>query len=366
MRRPMLTRRAALAALASVFAGCDEPRSAPGQLLPSSAPPQPPTTPPPTASTPSLDPATASSTASDRPPTQPPPSATTPRKGGELRSRVIEVTAIDSAFRRAVIAVPDWGADGEKFPLLVALHGLGESRKGPDLGPWGWVKDYWLDRAARRLRSPPLKNADFQGFVSPKRLAKINASLEERPFRGLVVACPFTPDLLEKRSLDNAGPFAQFVASSLIPKVREEAPALAGREATGIDGVSLGGRLSLLVALEQPGSFGAVGVMQGAFEPNEIEEVAGRTLTRHPLGDGVPTLHAQEQKGAFRLRLLTSEGDYYRTATALLHKALSSRGVAHEHILLPGPHDYVFNRGPGAIEMLLWHDRALRGEAPDL
>jgi hypothetical protein len=34
-----------------------------------------------------------------------------------------------------------------------------------------------------------------------------------------------------------------------------------------------------------------------------------------------------------------------------------------EHLVVPGPHDYPFNRGPGAIEMLLWHDRVLRGEA---
>ena len=27
-----------------------------------------------------------------------------------------------------------------------------------------------------------------------------------------------------------------------------------------------------------------------------------------------------------------------------------------------GPHDYVFNQGPGGVEMLLFHDRALRGE----
>ena len=29
---------------------------------------------------------------------------------------------------------------------------------------------------------------------------------------------------------------------------------------------------------------------------------------------------------------------------------------------VPGPHDYVFNRGPGVLEMLLFHDRALRRE----
>lgn len=348
----MLTRRAALAALASVVAGCrDEPHRDPTPAPGTTAPPPPRMAPSVTAS---LAPGTTATTAPIGPTTSQAETPPAPRTGGEMKSRVLEISSLDRAFRRPVIAVPDWGAEGERFPLLIALHGLGESKKGPDLGPWGWVKDYWLDRAARRLRSPPLTRADFQWLVTPKRLAKINASLAERPFRGLVVACPFTPDLLEKRSLDNAGPFADLLVSDLIPRVREASPALATREATGIDGVSLGGRVSLLAALERTASFGAVGVIQGAFEPGEIEPVAARTLAQ------------QQQHGAFRLRLMTSEGDFYRDATALLHRALSKRGVAHEHLLLPGPHDYVFNRGPGALEMLLWHDRALRGEAPDL
>ena len=33
--------------------------------------------------------------------------------------------------------------------------------------------------------------------------------------------------------------------------------------------------------------------------------------------------------------------------------------VAHDFADIPGPHDYPFNRGPGAIELLLWHDRVL-------
>jgi hypothetical protein len=254
--------------------------------------------------------------------------------------------------QKAVLVVPRWGAEGERFPLLVALSGLGETRKGPEAGAWGWVKDYWLDRAMTRLRSPPLTRADFQNVVTAARLSAINASLAARPFRGLVVACPFTPDLLAKRSLDNAGPFASFVARHLVPRVRAEAPVIGAAEATGIDGVSLGGRLSLLVALEGQGAFAAAGVMQGAFEPDEVDELARRTS-------------AAIQRRSFRLRLLTSSGDFYRGVTQRLHDAFSRLGIRHEHAVVAGPHDYIFNRGPGAIEMLLWHDRALRGEEPD-
>ena len=42
--------------------------------------------------------------------------------------------------------------------------------------------------------------------------------------------------------------------------------------------------------------------------------------------------------------------------------ALNAEHVAHEFVVVAGPHDYAFNRGPGGIEMLLWHDRVLRGE----
>ncbi len=122
--------------------------------------------------------------------------------------------------------------------------------------------------------------------------------------------------------------------------------------ATGIDGVSLGGRLSLLVALAEPGAFGAVGVTQGAFAADEVADVARRA-------------EASLRRGALRLRLLTSDGDFYRDALEELHAALTEAGVVHDHLDLPGPHGYPFNRGPGAIEMLLWHDRVLRGEKPD-
>jgi iron(III)-salmochelin esterase len=117
--------------------------------------------------------------------------------------------------------------------------------------------------------------------------------------------------------------------------------------------VSLGGRLTLLVALAEPEAFRAVGVTQGAFDPDEVAEVAKRTTSalRH---------------GGLRLRLLTTEEDDYRATLEELHAALAEAGTAQDPLDLPGPHAYPFNRGPGGIEMLLWHDRVLRGEAPDL
>ena len=87
------------------------------------------------------------------------------------------------------------------------------------------------------------------------------------------------------------------------------------------------------------------------LEPDEIAELSRRTA------EGV-------QRRGLQLRLITSARDVYRSVILDLHRALVARGAAHEQLDLPGPHALRWNRGPGALEMLLWHDRALRGEPP--
>jgi enterochelin esterase-like enzyme len=335
---PNLTRRALVGSLAALAASCRR------DPLETAATADPTVAPAPTA--------TSAPTAS----AAVPPSAPAPRPGppapAAVAVRTIAFGPAQGGPQQAVIVAPSGGPADARYPLLVALGGLGETRRGMAAGASGWVKDYWLDRAMTRLAAPPLVSADLQDLADPARLAAINASLAARPYRGLVVACPFTPDLLAQRSLDNAGPFARFVSGRLLPRVRAEEPVESAVAATGIDGVSLGGRLSLLVALAEPGVFGAVGVTQGAFEPDEVAEVAQRAATLL-------------RRGGLRLRLLTTDKDFYRDAIGAIHDALSAAGAAHDNLDLPGPHAYVFNRGPGGIEMLLWHDRVLRGEAPD-
>jgi enterochelin esterase-like enzyme len=246
------------------------------------------------------------------------------------------------------VATPAWDA-GAGFPLLIALHGLGEAQKGREPGSWGWIRDYKLDQAMIALRQGALTSAHFQGFVDDKRLARINRSLKKRPFRGVVVACPYTPDLITEKSLDNAQPFAALLRDRMLPRIRKDTGVLSNAASTGLDGVSLGARLALLVGLALKDAFGAIGSMQTAIEGEEVKELSRRvTATWH---DGGP-----------KLRLLTSDKDVYREAVLALHLALKAAEVQHEYLMVPGPHAYAFNRGPGSLEMLLWHDRVLRGE----
>ena len=247
---------------------------------------------------------------------------------------------------RAVVIVPSWTKPGERLPVLIALHGRGEATKGPVEGVLGWPRDYLLLRAIDRLCAPPLTSADYEGFFDEGRLAETNASLASNPFKGLVVVCPYLPDV-DLRKPAPIKDYARYLLDTVLPRVRAELPVLSSPAATGIDGVSLGGAVSLRAGLGNPGAFGAVGTLQAALAEDQVGELT--VLARS----------ARERNPALKLRLLTSKDDYFRGAIAHTSSAWKSAGVEHEYVEVPGPHDYPFNRGPGAIEMLLWHDRML-------
>jgi hypothetical protein len=252
---------------------------------------------------------------------------------------------------RAVVLVPKIRVAGERFPLLIALHGLGETHLGPQRGAWGWVRDYELPRADRALRNGTLTAQDFESLVEPSRLQQLNASLRAQRYGGLVVILPFTIDV--RANLD--GPahrrFDRWIAHELVVRARRTLPVIANREATGIDGVSLGGLHALWTGLSHPEVFGVVAALQPAVRGRQ-----SLLIQRYAHGSGRP---------AQRIRIVTSTLDALRDDVIALDRAMTQANIAHEFKLLVGPHDYVFNRGPGAIEMLLFHDRALRGqEAP--
>jgi enterochelin esterase-like enzyme len=128
-------------------------------------------------------------------------------------------------------------------------------------------------------------------------------------------------------------------------------PALPGAESTGIDGVSLGGVTALRIGLTFPDVFGAVGGIQPALGEGQNAEWTALAVA------------ARAARPALKLRLLTSHDDYFHDTVTSLSSAWHAAGVTHDFADVPGPHDYVFNRGPGSIELLLWHDRALARDA---
>ncbi|HEV3192456.1 MAG TPA: alpha/beta hydrolase-fold protein, partial [Polyangiaceae bacterium] len=211
----------------------------------------------------------------------------------------------------------------------------------------GWPRDYALVRAFDRLRSPPLTEADYEGLTDPPRMAETNSSLARHPLDGLVVVCPWLPDVRPAATGDIEA-LSRFVLDVLLPRVRRETPALSSPEATGIDGVSLGGALAMRIGLTSPQAFGAVGGIQPALSDGQEADWTALAQSARALRAGLG------------LRLLTSHQDYFRGAIVAVSRAWQRAGIAHDFADVVGPHDYVFNRGPGSIELLLWHDRALR------
>lgn len=247
-----------------------------------------------------------------------------------------------------VVVLPE-RAKERRFPMLLALHGRGEAMKGPARGARGWVDDYALTRAMRRLAAPPLTSSDFEGIVNPARLAVINAALAKQPYEGLVVLCPYTPDLLAgDKPFESVQPYARFIVEEVIAKARRELPVIGNAETTGIDGVSLGGRVGFLTGLFQAEHFRSVAGLQAAFDSEDA-------VTLGRLGDD-----AYRRNRSIRFRLLTSDRDYFIDANQAIFSEFRSRRLPVDFRLVPGPHDYVFNRGPGSIEMLFFHDRVLR------
>jgi hypothetical protein len=246
--------------------------------------------------------------------------------------------------RRVAILQPS-NPTARRLPVVIALHGRGETKKPPRDGALGWPRDYALLRAMGRVTRPPLTPTDYEGFVRPEALAATNQSLGSRPFRGLVLVCPRVPDIpLADEAAVRA--FGDWIAHDLIPKVRADLPVIDSRESTGIDGVSLGGALAMRVGFRFPEVFGAIGTLQPAVVKSD-----GPTIEAG--------LRAARARAEVAFRLTTSTEDFFRPAVSAVHQHLRSVAIDHDYSELLGPHDYPFNRGPGAMELLLWQDRRL-------
>jgi len=248
--------------------------------------------------------------------------------------------------RRFVLLVPKHLAKGEKVPLLVLLHGLGETID-ERMGAYAWLERYGLGTAYQRLRRPPVKRTSKRADWTDARVAEVNAELTAKPFRGMAIACPFTPNV-QKMNRDSAlDGYARWLCDVVIPRARKEAPVLDGAANTSLDGCSLGGYIGLEVFLRRPEVFGAWGGVQSAIMPYRAESYASR----------LAAIATKSSPRPLRLHIETSAADPFREGNELLSSLLLKKGVPNDLLVLPGPHDQPWLRESGSLEMLLWHAR---------
>lgn len=265
---------------------------------------------------------------------------------GELAedTRNLRLLDLTEGGRRFVLLTPKYLQPGQRLPLVVLLHGLGETTN-ERLGAYAWVEKYGLGSAWQRMKRAPLERTSKRGEWTDARLAEVNAELAERPFRGMAMACPFMPNPSGAGDLDA---YARWIESSLVPRVRKETAVHEAAAQTYLCGVSLGGYVSLEMLVRLPHLFGAWAGVQTAIgtfaAPGYAEKIAKAWK-----GETHPML------------LLTSTQDHWKASSEALAAAFKAKNLATTYRVVPGPHDQPWLREAGTIEALLWLDRIAYG-----
>jgi enterochelin esterase-like enzyme len=283
------------------------------------------------------------------------PAAATVPQSADLHEHELHLEGEPALARRALLLVPRKPARAGKLPLLVLLHGLGETGNEA-LGLRAWADRYGLIRAYERLCHPPLaRTLPTQPYLSDERLRELNGELARRPFGSLAIVCPVTPNPHRpgpaSRTLDR---YAAWLADVLLPAVRARVPIADGPNAIGLDGCSLGGYVGLEVFLRRPELFGTFGSVQGAFGLAGVPRYAERIA------------EVVARVGPRRIHLETSSQDPYRRPNQALARRLEGLGIPNTLLVGLGPHDQPWLREVGTVEMLLWQQRQLDEKASRL
>jgi hypothetical protein len=270
-------------------------------------------------------------------------------EGQETELRDIRVPG--DASRRFTMLVPKHLAPGERVPLLVLLHGLGETIE-ERMGAYAWVERYGLATAYDRLRRAPVARTSKRNDWTDARVLELNRELAQRPFRGLAIACPYMPDLVigAPGVLDG---YADWIVSTVVPRARKEAPTIEDAEHTYLGGCSLGGHFSLEVFLRRTEAFAAWAGVQTAISAASAPRWAER----------IDNAIARVKPARRDVLVETSTTDAFREGGEALTATLKRRGVKHDFVLLPGPHDQPWLRESGTLEMLHWFDQRPRARA---
>lgn len=251
--------------------------------------------------------------------------------------------------RRATVFTPK-RSRGAPLPVLVLLHGLGETGNERD-GAYAWAERYGLLTSYERLLGPPVdRGLRRKSFLRAPRAEAIHRQLAMHPFRGMVLVCPYTPNVFRMNTAQALDDYAAWLVEVLLPEVRSRTPVRNGMRWTGLDGCSLGGFISFQVFQRRPEAFFTCGGVQAA------------------IGKGIGTQYAQrfhdivQRLGPRRFHVETSTEDPYHDANVELARQLARRGLDHRLRVPPGPHNQPWLIEVGTLEMLLWHDRQLASD----
>lgn len=248
----------------------------------------------------------------------------------------------------AVVTLPqDYGENPDKkYPLVIAFGGAGECARPPKTGALAWMHYYKSDEAIQALGRNYLEVSDFRGLIKSSELEEFNNRLKQSPYAGVILVCPYSPLLSAHVKLETPE-YEAYIVEQLVPALRKHYRVAPG--GIGVDGVSMGGARSLYYGLKYPEIFGSIGSVQGAFGP--YFDIYEDLLDRN-----------RENLRKKSIQIVTSDGDSMAISNAKMHSLLESKGIPHRYVVMTGPHDYIFNQGPGSLALLTFHNQAPRRE----
>ena len=245
----------------------------------------------------------------------------------------------------AVTLPLDYDRDSSvNYPLVIAFGGFGECVRPPRQGALAWLHYYKTDEAALALANDKLTAGDFRGLVTSDHLDDFNRRLKRDHYGGVILACPASPPLAPQSRLEFSD-YEAFIMEELIPALKDRYKVSPGR--IGVDGVSMGGARSIYYGFKYPEVFCSVGSVQGAFGPYF-------DVYRELIGKNRDLLRKRS------IQLVTSDRDAMLKSVERMHGLLLAEDIPHVYLKLTGPHDYLFNQGPGSLALLMFHDHALR------
>jgi pimeloyl-ACP methyl ester carboxylesterase len=249
--------------------------------------------------------------------------------------------------RRAMVLAPRRMPESGRCPVLVLLHGLGETGN-ERLGIHAWGHRYGLVLAYERLSHPPVARILREvRYLTNEHALEINRALEAEPFQPVILVCPVTPNPGRHPSASVAlDAYAAWVTETLLPAVQRTTTA-ADLTRVGLDGCSLGGYVALELFLRRPNRFATLGTVQAAIGSHRAAHYADALLESPGRGTAVP-IHVE-----------TSTFDPYRKANEALVRELGARGIRADLAVLPGPHNQPWLQEVGTLEMLRWHSSRL-------
>jgi hypothetical protein len=259
----------------------------------------------------------------------------------------LTLDAAPSWARHALVMYPTPSERGRTYPGLLLFHGRGETASEA-AALHAWRASYGLERSDARLRRPPIAlTPDERRYILPAQLDAIHSRLATKPFSGLCVICPVTPNphraRRPERVLDR---YSEWIEHTLLPAASAAAPLDLAR-GVGVDGCSMGGYVAAEVFARKPHLFRSFGVVQPAVGQFRVPRYA-RHLAR-----------ALKQQTLLGIHLQTSTRDPYRGAVSALGRHLKRQGARFTLDVLPGPHDQHWLRATGTLAMLAWHDYTL-------